>query len=308
MSLKSTIKKIVKKMRELFDRDMELPFKTIAYFYSFEFVGPCEISITKEKLKSLDSLSLICVEDKVKVSDEEYCDISNEGIYRIISPKGFTRQFIKYKKSLNTLLHSIALLFVHASGKDNFLETEELIERCRFRVLETTCGTTARVAKHILEIVGISCRVVSVFTMDDWNTYDNGHTLLEFWDQKFKKWALIDFDLKCRFLGSHKQQPIGLMELTQGVDFEMEFFAPRQLLGQRNSNSDSTFLMQRIFLSNDQAFHWIKEKAQHPVLHTEGGLFGLVAGSNELNIAKQHLPQYQFCTEEQFQKLYYTEK
>lgn len=227
-----------------------------------------------------------------------------EGVYRLIHEDGKTYQFIVFKKDLMQLYYSIGALFIHAGGKYNHSSTGQLLQLANTQLLEVTCGTASRVSEVLLSQVGMQVRQVSFFTLEKWNSYDNGHTLLEIWDSKWDKWRLIDFDLKCEYFAEDKETPIGLIELVESSSFHLKFFGARQLTGHRGLGVDSTFLFQGIFLDNTLAKQWIKQKAQFAVLHSNGKYLSFILDLQQLEEAQHLLPNYSFVSKDKFMEHY----
>ena len=42
---------------------------------------------------------------------------------------------------------------------------------------------------------GVKSRLVSSLTLDSWNSYDNGHIMIEVFRPELKKWVVYDIDL-----------------------------------------------------------------------------------------------------------------
>ena len=217
---------------------------------------------------------------------------------------GKTYQFIVFRNDLHQLFYSIGSLFIHAGGKHNHLPTGQLLQLASTQLLEVTCGTASRVSEVLLSQVGMQVRQVSFFTLEKWNSYDNGHTLLEIWDSNWNKWRLIDFDLKCEYFAEDNETPIGLVELVESSSFHLKFFGPRQLTGHRGQGVDSTFLFQGIFLDNLLAMQWIKQKAQFAVLHSKGKYLSYIIDDKKLKEAHHLLPNYSFVTKGKFIEYY----
>ena len=62
--------------------------------------------------------------------------------------------------------------------------------------MSLTCGEAARLASRVLADRGWRTRVLGARRVTGlYNTYDNGHTLLEFYWPRYRKWVLADTDL-----------------------------------------------------------------------------------------------------------------
>ena len=58
----------------------------------------------------------------------------------------------------------------------------------------------------------IESRVVQTLTVEDWNSYNNGHTMIEIYRHDFNKWVLYDLDNNAYF--SANQIPLSLLEFS----------------------------------------------------------------------------------------------
>lgn len=262
-------------------------------------------TILKPAKNEMHSNKLI-VKPGILVINKLAIEAYTEGVYRLTQEDGKTYQFIVFRNDLQQLLYSIGALFIHSGGKYNRLSTSQLLQLASTQLLEVTCGTATRVSEVLLSQVGIRARQVSFFTLEKWNSYDNGHTLLEIWDSNWDKWRLIDFDLKCEYFAEDKETPIGIVELVESSSFHLKFFGPRQLTGHRGQGVDSTFLFQGIFFDNSLAIQWIKQKAQFAVLHFKGKYTSYIQDDQQLKEAHHLLPSYSFVSKDKFMEYYHS--
>lgn len=258
---------------------------------------------TIKSVVSLNDIKLINNPIEIATSDY-YVNATQEGLYRVIQENGVTTQLIVFKDNLKILYFSIGSLFLHSIGPDNYLETEKLLKIATKRQLEITCGTVTRISKSIFESLNILSREVGFFTLKNWNNYDNGHSLLEFWDNTLNKWVLIDFDLKCMIYNVNNGTPLSLLELINGVDFELRFFAPRQITGNHYRNTDPKFLTQPIFLDDKAAKEWIQQKAEYPLLKFKEKYYCPIDNEYLKLKIKRLLPGYNYCSSEEFLNIY----
>lgn len=96
------------------------------------------------------------------------------------------------------LLKMLAAVVKHG-GLDNAHPYEQSLEILRTRSLSMTCGTVSAFAQRLLDDIGVRSRVITTLTLEEWNTYDNGHTFLEVYIPKSKTWVAIDLDTKVFF-------------------------------------------------------------------------------------------------------------
>lgn len=304
--MKKPLKSLYTIYRQLSNSRIARPNDTKGFHLTPLNISSLEALRKDDHKKSLfiDNTDLLSKPFLVQISEKEVFDATKEGLYRFISTKGETRQVIVYNGDLQILFFSIGSLFLHSSGSDNFLSTSKLLYICHKRQLKVTCGTTARVAAKILQRINLRCRVASFFSLDDWNSYDNGHTALEYWSEEFNKWILLDFDLKCYFLSTENDKPLGLMELVNQSKFKLKFFAPRQIANGNFKDNDPNFLTQSIFLDDQAAFNWLKKKLVNPVIHLDGIHYSHIMKEEDSDLVKKYFPNYIFCDKEQFTEIY----
>lgn len=96
------------------------------------------------------------------------------------------------------LLRLLSACFVHGD-RDRKKTLDQKLNLITSRALSLRCGSVSNLTQHLLDSVGIKSRVVAVLTLDNWNHYDNGHTMLEVYFENLKKWVVIDLDTKHYF-------------------------------------------------------------------------------------------------------------
>lgn len=131
-------------------------------------------------------------------------DLGEQGLYRFsVAPHFLQNVIVHSSDSLLPLLQSLASLQIHGNKLEGC--TDEEILRClrEDSCISVTCGTIARMAKILLAQQGIESRFVAGLTLDQWNAYDNGHTLLELlWPGA--GWVLADLDMGLLFRDDNK--------------------------------------------------------------------------------------------------------
>lgn len=122
--------------------------------------------------------------------------LAKEGLYRFLVLTQSVRNLIVARENhWLPILQGLSALQVHGNREDG-TPVEELKARlptCAFLCI--TCGTIASLAASILDDLGFRTRLVGGLTMEDWNTYDNGHALFEVFSPHAEKWVLADVDM-----------------------------------------------------------------------------------------------------------------
>ncbi len=143
-------------------------------------------------------------------------DATDEGLYRFVNPGRGNRQRIVYKKDIDALLSGIAWIACHGTADDG-LTRRELRKKALTGKLSLTCGPLCKFAHSLLDRAGAKSRIVSCLTLDEWNSYDNGHTLIEVFRKKWGKYIVYDLDNNAYFLRPGDETPLSLLELAMAV-------------------------------------------------------------------------------------------
>ena len=159
--------------------------------------------------------------DKLIINPDYYSwrgsvyNLNFEGVYRFVKVNEYQEQHIVYKSNLYNLLSSLAVIHTHGKAHD-FLDIDELTLKAIKNKLSLTCGHISLWLKNILKSLGIKVRLVAVLTLDKWNSFDNGHTMIEVYDRILKKWVLFDIDNNVYFV-DQKKAPLSLLEFKKHV-------------------------------------------------------------------------------------------
>lgn len=131
-------------------------------------------------------------------------NLSEPGCYRfyfygngIASPPSMQQRII-FNGNIEAFLSALSWITAHGYF-DNTLKQNELEDKALIRKIILTCGPVAYFAHNFLQKFGIKSRAISVMTLEDWNTYDNGHALLEVYFKDIDRWILYDIDAKAYF-------------------------------------------------------------------------------------------------------------
>lgn len=134
----------------------------------------------------------------VRVGDQAY-PVAREGLYRFFDLGNFDmRQAFLYRGDVWLLAGHLSRMHVHGWRGLDKLPMADMVERARTGGLTITCGTTGLFVSAQLREMGVQCRFACTLTFDEWNDYDNGHSLVEIFDPAEKRWLFYDSDLGCR--------------------------------------------------------------------------------------------------------------
>lgn len=123
-------------------------------------------------------------------------DCTEEGLYRFFTVCKDNHQRIVHHSGVENFLHSISWHSTHGY-RDDLLDQEKLESIAKCDRLHLTCGSVSRYADNLLRQYGYKARSVVFLTLNAWNKYSNGHTLLEVKENGV--WKLWDVDFRNYF-------------------------------------------------------------------------------------------------------------
>ena len=127
-------------------------------------------------------------------------------------PLGGRRSYgcvILFRRDPLALLAALATVQVHGTAH-NGQPVETQLAHARRGAVSLTCGEAARLAARLLADRGWRARVVGARRVTGrYNTYDNGHALLEFYWPRYRKWVLADTDMAHVFPAGHGRRGDG---------------------------------------------------------------------------------------------------
>lgn len=152
------------------------------------------------------SLPVRRVEDLPLVFDAPYFvqagrevfKITEEGSYRFGVFPDQVYQRIVFRKNLPRFVGAIGQLHIHG-WRENKKPVDDLLEIAKSRFVSVTCGVIREVAMTLMAQAGIQTRRISTFTLDQWNSYNCGHALYEYFDPIEGRWILADSDAGAMF-------------------------------------------------------------------------------------------------------------
>ena len=116
-------------------------------------------------------------------------------------------------QSADALLTAVVHRHVHGS-QDDYEPIERLSEIAAERRVATTCGPLSVWAVQLLGEAGYEARVVTTLTMDEWDSLDNGHTMVSV--KIDDRWAVYDLDRAVRYT-DEEGNPLSIGELVERV-------------------------------------------------------------------------------------------
>ena len=139
------------------------------------------------------------------------------GLYRFIKPQKRNEQRIvifPHDGFRTTLLLSQLLI---RGTKDDYRTVEGMEKEACTRLLVNTCGPASLFVHRVLEGAGFRSRVVYSHTDQKLNSYNNGHAMVEVFNEEKRRYQLIDVDRKLYF--HHERKGVlNLFELCQNLN------------------------------------------------------------------------------------------
>ncbi|OGK62541.1 hypothetical protein A2334_05905 [Candidatus Roizmanbacteria bacterium RIFOXYB2_FULL_38_10] len=250
--------------------------------------------------------TLIIAPGIYRVNNQLY-DLQNEGLYRFIYPEVSNKQRIVYEKDNNVLLSSISWIVSHGNADDT-LSFKLLENKAKDSKLSITCGTMISWTQSLLSRLGTSSRIVLGLTLKEWNTYDNGHTLLEVYDQGLHKWIVYDLDNNQYF--SYNSVPLSFYEYWEHIkdDYQIIKLANDfkvDVGGFRNkyNNFDYSLLVEQNLTSEENLRSWYANTIQVPMIQIDG-IFYHFDRANK-NRVDSYNPTFKYIDFEMFMSKFY---
>jgi hypothetical protein len=237
-------------------------------------------------------------------------NLTNEGLYRFINPSIDNQQRIVYDKNLDSLLSSFAWIYSHGNS-DNSKNSLELTDKAMESKLFATCGGISKWVSEILESQNIKSRMVSTLTLDTWNTYNNGHTMIEVFRIDYDKWVLYDLDNNAYF--ERNKIPLSLIEFVNAVksdDYTIKYLANDIKLDISNFKSvnNVSYSFWYEMMSNDEKSlkDWYKRVIQVPIIKDKNGDYYFSDIENKEKL-ESYSKKYQFMNNDQFINQFYSD-
>ena len=216
--------------------------------------------------------------------------------------------FDAHKRDVEALLSGLAWIASHGNS-DDAASNDELTEKAATRKLFLTCGNSSRWALHVLARCKVRARPVSTLTLEPWNSYDNGHSMIEVYREDLKRWVLYDLDSNACFV--HGKELLSLVEMVErsaAGAYEIKFLAGDAPLDVSNFKSktnayDWAFSSERTCTESGLR-NWYKRALQVPLI---GNCFFLPTPNDADRARVEHYAgaTYAYLTKKEFLKKFY---
>lgn len=199
------------------------------------------------------------------------------------------------------LLRLLAARVVHGS-RDDGISFEEGMQLLKNRQLSMTCGWISAFARRLLAEHGIKSRRIQSLTLDEWNTYDNGHTFLEVYLPSQRRWVAVDLDGKYWF-SKVGGEPASALDIAQlGVDgIRFNKLANTPFL---DYSGFDKYQVLGMFVSLNSE-EWYRRMLQAIALETAHGIFVFAGTSLRIERVRNYSGSYKVASIADFETQFY---
>jgi len=239
-------------------------------------------------------------------------NLSEEGLYRFVIPLEKNEQRIVFDgKNIYSLMSAIAWIYSHGNS-DNLKSFEEINSKALNSKIFGTCGAISIWIQGILESHNIKSRIVQTLTLDDWNTYDNGHTMIEVYQTDLEKWVLYDLD--SNFYFSQNGIPLSLIEFIDAVknnNYEIHILASdtkldvSQFLAQ--NGYEYAFYAESIYANEETQKNWYKRIIQIPMIGENEFSYFTTNNDDDRKRMEIYASHHRFLTSDEFYSKFYSD-
>jgi len=235
-------------------------------------------------------------------------DCREEGLYRFYTVGSASEQRLVFTEKIDNLMESISWLVCHGF-KDDAVDFSTALQRVKNRRLQMTCGSIANFTIALLSMLGVQSRFVLLLTLHPWNSYNNGHSIIEVLDGG--RWVAWDIDFRNRFETDGKR--LNALELKDAVvdgGYELVKFSLSPLLALGNLSSNTynyEFHYERNFLFEEK-LRWQYKKCAQVILIRKKGTFYFTCEPAMKARVETYDNNFVFMEEEEFVNAFYKSK
>lgn len=201
-------------------------------------------------------------------------------------------------------MSAIAWTVTHGNT-DDFLTFTEQYERALTSKLVLTCGQATLFAQELLRRNNIPSRIALSLTLDTWNSYDNGHTMIEVFMNN--GWVLYDLDNNIK-IKNKSGRGASFLEFIDGVrdhSYESVKIANDTTLDVSSFRSKAGFNygFYGELVSADIP-RWYRRVVQVPLIQGDDGKFYFFDSANRSRI-ESYSPDFRYMDREEFMETFY---
>ncbi len=236
--------------------------------------------------------------------DKDY-DLNNEGLYRFSFPLKINQQRIVFEKNIDSLLSAICWISSHGSI-DNEKDFSEINKKAENSKISLTCGPIIEWVSSILKNYSIKHRIVSCLTLQNWNSYDDGHIMIEIFRDELKKWILYDLDNNSFFEAENNVLSfIEFFEHVKEGDYNIKYLAPPSFFTfhEKKANYDFNFILESKLSTERLRRNWYKRVMQVPLINNDKHTYFFDIKNKKR--VESYSSYYKFLEKETFMKNFY---
>ena len=281
--------------------------KPFAYYTIYETISIIQPS-NKDSVQNIPS-KLVIPTGIYSIYGNVY-DLQNEGLYRFIFPGIENSQRIVYDgKNIENLLSAISWIYSHGNS-DSGKSFDELNQKAMHSKIFGICTTISSWILETLQGQSVTSRLVQTITLDEWNTYDNGHTMIEVYRDDLEKWVVYDLDNNAFF--TYNGISLSLVEFAnhiQNDDYDIVYLSSDTKIDVSNfkssdNNYDYAFVAESISSNEDTLRNWYNRVIQVPLIRDADLEFYFFDSQNQIKI-ENYAPNYHFIEETKFLNDFY---
>jgi hypothetical protein len=230
---------------------------------------------------------------------------TEEGVYRCYALGRVSEQRIVWSSDVSMLLSFLGWLWVYGN-RDDPLSLRHLRREILHHRVVVSCTPVSFLCHRILKDAGVTSRVVACLTLEPWNAFENGHTMIEIRNDA-SGWFLYDPSFRCRF--KKRERNLGLLDFVQHVrsnqDYGIESLDGGQRTGPfRISDYDFGFRLEHQIGSEEELRRWYSRIAWVPLVFESGHYF--FTGDPEIKKrVLSYSPHYRYVEADAFMKRFF---
>lgn len=200
-------------------------------------------------------------------------EMEDEGLYRFLAPEQRTEQRVVWDGDVATLLSAVAWIYTHGH-EDDGKDVETINDKATREKIRATCGAISTWIGSLLGEVDVESRVVTTLTLEEWNEYNNGHTMIEVWHEEDDAWVVYDLDNNVYFTRDGAPLSfLGFVEAVNESDYEWVTVASDTRLSvpfKGGSGFDYTFYGEYTRGEPEKREEWYARVIQVPLIERDG--------------------------------------
>lgn len=279
-----------------------------------------DISAYNGIIQSKPLPDLLIIEPGVYTFGENNYNMNNEGLYRLLNIGQDNKQRIVFKHDIQALISSICWIVYHGN-KDNAKPLKKISKIALSNKVSLICERASQWAVYLLNNAGIQARVVATFTTDTL-CYDDGHMMIEVFDESTNNWVLYDITNKSYF--THEGKPMNLLDFSEVIrrhaSYDIQTISKATLLDMSNfkfrcgykiwlflkykRNYDFALKAEMILNSEEQVRKWYDRVGHIPLIRKDNYYYFMDYTTK--SIVENYSNLYRYLDKEKFMEEFYS--